>query len=184
MPDADPSPALSQIGPDLAGGRPRGGHRRRRVQRPWTPCNAARKALDAAGIVPLVIAPAGGFLGAENDGGIPVQRTYLTARSTEFDAVIVAGSGAPAADAEPGLDAKAGEPGASLDPRVVLLLSEAFRHAKAIGAWGSGAGGVDAASIPEDAAGVVLGDGPEAVVPPSRTCWRRTGHGSGSRRSA
>lgn len=44
----------------------------------------------------MVIAPAGGTLGAENDGGIPVQRTYLTARSTEFDAVIVAGSGAPA----------------------------------------------------------------------------------------
>jgi catalase len=125
----------------------------------------ARKSLDAAGIVPLVIAPSGGTLGGEADGGIPVQRTYLTARSTEFDAVIVAGSGAPAEDAAQGLDAKAGDPGASLDPRVVLLLSEAFRHAKAIGAWGSGSAGLDAASIPDGVAGVVLGDSAEQVVP-------------------
>jgi catalase len=125
----------------------------------------ARKALDDAGIVPLVISPSGGTLGGEDDGGIPVQRTYLTARSTEFDAVIVAGSGAPAEDAAQGLDAKAGDPGASLDPRVVLLLSEAFRHAKAIGAWGSGSAGLDAASIPDGVAGVVLGDSAEQVVP-------------------
>jgi catalase len=164
VPDADPSPALSQLGQTwpVAG----------RVvgivadgSSDLDSVRAARKTLHAAGIVPLVIAPVGGTLGAENDGGIPVQRTYLTARSTEFDAVVVAGSGAPADNAEPGLDAKAGEPGASLDPRVVLLLSEAFRHAKAIGAWGSGAAGVDAASITEDAAGVVLGDGPEDVLP-------------------
>ena len=76
----------------------------------WTPSGPRRTALDAAGIVPLVIAPSGGFLGG-TDGGIPVQRTYLTARSTEFDAVLVAGSGAPAPDAVPGRDAKAGEPG-------------------------------------------------------------------------
>ncbi|MDQ0863896.1 catalase [Arthrobacter globiformis] len=162
--DAQPSPALSQLGKTwpVAG----------RVvgivadgSSDLAAVRDARKALDDAGIVPLVIAPSGGTLGGEADGGIPVQRTYLTARSTEFDAVIVAGSGAPADDAEQGLDAKAGDPGASLDPRVVLLLSEAFRHAKAIGAWGSGSAGVDAASIPDDAAGVVLGDSAEQVVP-------------------
>ena len=164
VPDAQPSPALSQIG--LAwpvAGRVVG------IVADGTAdldaVRAARKELDAAGIVPLVIAPAGGILGSENDGGIPVQRTYLTARSTEFDALIVAGSAAPASDAEQGLDAKAGEPGSSLDPRVVLLLSEAFRHAKAIGAWGSGSAAVDAASIPQDAAGVVVGEAPDAVVP-------------------
>ncbi|WP_326968043.1 hypothetical protein [Arthrobacter sp. CG_A4] len=73
----------------------------------------ARAALDAAGIVPLVIAPTGGFLGGP-DGGIPVRRSYLAARSTEFDAVLVAGSGAPAPDAAQGRDAKAGEPGRRL----------------------------------------------------------------------
>jgi catalase len=125
---------------------------------------AARAALDAAGIVPLVIAPSGGFLGGA-DGGIPVQRTYLTARSTEFDAVLVAGSGAPAKDAAQGRDAKAREPGASLDPRVVLLLSEMFRHAKAVGGWGPAVTCLDGASIPPDAAGIALGDGPDDVVP-------------------
>jgi len=124
----------------------------------------ARDALDAAGIVPLIIAPSGGFLGADGDGGVAVQRTYLTARSTEFDAVLMAGSAQPAADAEPGLDAKAGEPGTSVDPRVVLLVSESFRHAKAIGGWGTGAAVVDGAAIPEGAPGVVLGDSAEDVV--------------------
>ncbi|MFP3463703.1 catalase [Arthrobacter globiformis] len=164
VPDAQPSPALSQLGKTW----PVAGRVVGIVADESSDLEAvrdARKALDDAGIVPLVIAPSGGTLGGEDDGGIPVQRTYLTARSTEFDAVIVAGSGAPADDAEQGLDAKAGEPGASLDPRVVLLLSEAFRHAKAIGAWGSGSAGVDAASIPNDAAGVVLGDSAGQVVP-------------------
>ncbi|MDQ1057474.1 catalase [Arthrobacter globiformis] len=164
VPDAQPSPALSQLGKTW----PVAGRVVGIVADESSDLEAvrdARKALDDAGIVPLVIAPSGGTLGGEADGGIPVQRTYLTARSTEFDAVIVAGSGAPADDAEQGLDAKAGAPGASLDPRVVLLLSEAFRHAKAIGAWGSGSAGVDAASIRDDAAGVVLGDSAVQVVP-------------------
>jgi catalase len=164
VPDAQPSPAVSQLGKTW----PVAGRVVGIVADESSDLESvrdARKALDDAGIVPLVIAPSGGTLGGEADGGIPVQRTYLTARSTEFDAVIVAGSGAPAADAEQGLDAKAGEPGASLDPRIVLLLSEAFRHAKAIGAWGSGSAGVDAASIPDDAAGVVLGDSAGQVVP-------------------
>jgi catalase len=164
VPDAQPSPAVSQLGKTW----PVAGRVVGIVADESSDLEAvrdARKALDDAGIVPLVIAPSGGTLGGEADGGIPVQRTYLTARSTEFDAVIVAGSGAPADDAEQGLDAKAGDPGASLDPRIVLLLSEAFRHAKAIGAWGSGSAGVDAAGIPDGAAGVVLGDSAGHVVP-------------------
>jgi catalase len=164
VPEPQPSPALSQLGKAW----PVAGRVVGIVADESSDLEAvrdARKALDAAGIVPLVIAPSGGTLGGEADGGIPVQRTYLTARSTEFDAVIVAGSGAPAEDAAQGLDAKAGDPGASLDPRVVLLLSEAFRHAKAIGAWGSGSAGLDAASIPDGVAGVVLGDSAEQVVP-------------------
>ena len=50
-----------------------------------------------------------------------VERTFATARSIEFDAVVVA-DGAP----------KDG------DFRVVVLLQEAFRHLKAVGAWGDG----------------------------------------------
>ncbi len=162
VPDAAPSPALSQLG----GTWPVAGRVVGIVadeDSDLKAVQAARVALDAAGIVPLVIAPAGGTLGG-SDGGIPVQRTYLTARSTEFDAVLVAGAGAPAKDAAQGRDAKAGEPGAALDPRVVLLLSEMFRHAKAIGGWGPAVTCLDAASIPSDAAGIALGDGPDDVV--------------------
>jgi catalase len=161
--DVDPSPALSQIG----GSWPVKGRVVGIVadeSSDLETVRAARDALDAAGIVPLVIAPSGGFLGADGDGGIAVQRTYLTARSTEFDAVLMAGSALPAADAEQGLDAKAGEPGVSVDPRVALLVSESFRHAKAIGGWGSGTAVVDGTIIPQDAPGVVLGDSAEDVV--------------------
>jgi catalase len=63
-----------------------------------------------------------------------------------------------------GRDAKAGEPGTALDPRVVLLLSELFRHAKAIGGWGPAITCLDAASIPADAEGIALGEGPDEVV--------------------
>jgi catalase len=166
VPDAAPSPALSQLG----GTWPVAG----RVvgiladeESDLDAVRAAQSALDAAGIVPLVIAPSGGFLGGA-DGGVTVQRTYLTARSVEFDAVLIAGSGAPAPDAVQGRDAKAGEPGTALDPRVVLLLSELFRHAKAIGGWGPAVTCLDAAGIPADAAAIVLGDGPDDVVPQLR----------------
>jgi len=161
--DAAPSPALSQLG----GTWPVKGRVVGIVADESSDLDsvrAAREALDAAGIVPLVIAPSGGFLGADGDGGIAVQRTYLTARSTEFDAVLMAGSALPAADAEQGLDAKAGEPGVSVDPRVTLLVSESFRHAKAIGGWGAGTAVVDGSTIPQDAPGVVFGDSAEDVV--------------------
>lgn len=85
VPEAQPSPALSQLG----GTWPLAGRVVGIVADGSSDLEAvreARKALDHAGIVPLVIAPSGGTLGGEADGGIPVQRTYLTARSTEFDA--------------------------------------------------------------------------------------------------
>jgi catalase len=160
--EATPSPALSQLG----GTWPVAG----RVvgiiadkDSDLDAVRAAQSALDAAGIVPLVIAPAAGVLGGPDDG-VGVQRTYLTARSIEFDAVLIAGSGAPAPDALQGRDAKAGEPGTALDPRVVLLLSESFRHAKAIGGWGPAITCLDAASIPADAEGIALGEGPDEAV--------------------
>ncbi len=165
VPDSEPSPALSQIG----GTWPAAGRVVGIIADESSDASqvaAAREALDAEGITPLVIAPVGGFLGAEDGVAVAVQRTHLTARSTEFDAVIVAGSGAPAPDAAVGKDAKAGAPSPTLDPRVALLLTEAFRHAKAIAAWGSGVSALQAAGIPEDGTGVVVGDAPDAVVRP------------------
>lgn len=160
--DQDPSPALSQVGQawPVAG----------RVvgiiadsSSDLSQVAAARKALDDEGMVPLVIAPAGGVL-SSNGLSVTVQRTFLTARSTEFDALIVAGGKQPAPDATAGRDAKGGEPREGADPRVALMLSEAYRHAKAIGFWGSGSAVLDAAGIPQDAAGIAAGDSAAAVT--------------------
>ena len=61
------------------------------------------------------------------------QRTYLTAASIELDAVVVASPAAPAADAAPSLDQKAGAADSeAVDPRVVKVLQEMWRHSKAI----------------------------------------------------
>jgi catalase len=123
--------------------------------------DAAREAAAAAGMVPLVVAPSGGFL----DGGeVPVQRTYLTARSIEFDALLLAGTSEPAPDARQGLDAKAaGAADHAVDPRVGLLLTEAFRHAKAIAGLDGSEAVLTAAGIPTEAPGVVLGDVPAVM---------------------
>jgi catalase len=175
--DLDPSPALSQLGDtdwpsdgrvvgivvdpdgDLGG------------------LDAVREAVSAAGMVPLVVAPYGGKLA----DGTTVQRTFAATRSVEFDAVLLAGSPAPAADALAVRDSKAGEDGEpQLDPRVVLLLQECFRHAKAIGAWGVGASALELVDL-AGAAGVFSGDDPAAVFADVRTAlgahrvWERFG---------
>src|SRR5690606_594587 len=117
-----------------------------------------RSAIFAAKMVPLIIAPHGGMV-----DGIPVQRTFATARSVEFDAVLVAGAPVPAPDALPHRDSKSGAPGSpGIDPRVTLLVDECFRHAKAIGAWGAGVDVLEAAGY-VGASGIVTGDEPEAV---------------------
>jgi catalase len=41
---------------------------------------------------------------------------------------------------------------------VVLLLEEAFRHAKAIGAWGDGVQALEEAGVGSDAPGVITAD--------------------------
>ena len=132
--DVTASPALSQLG----GTWPADGRTVGIVVDPAGDLDglgSLRQAVFDAGLVPLLIAPHGGLI-----GGLPAQRTFATARSVEFDAVLLAGAPAPAPDALPGRDAKAGAADAvAVDPRVVLLVEESWRHAKAIGAWGAGA---------------------------------------------
>ncbi|MFK8907548.1 catalase [Streptomyces sp. YS-3] len=123
-----------------------------------------RQAVLAAGMVPLVIAPAGGVLGA---GGEPVavQRTFATARSVEYDALLFAGTPRPGSDAYGARDAKAGTPAPQgPDPRVLLLLTEAYRHGKAIGGWNDARGLFEASGIGTDEAGVVVSDNGQAAV--------------------
>ena len=159
--DTAPSPALSQLG----GTWPVAGRMVGVVADDATDLGALNEVLAAVaaeGMVPLVIAPHGGKLG----GSVVIQRTYLTARSTEFDAIVVAATGTPAPDAVDSLDAKAGNPEGhpSLDPRVTILLAEAFRHAKAIGALGDGGPVLAAAGVPADAPGVVVGSPAEVTA--------------------
>jgi catalase len=166
--DVRPSPALSQVGEVW----PTDGRMIGIVAAPdadLAGVAAVREAVLGAGMVPLIVAPTGGPLGS---GGLKPQRTFTTARSTEFDAVMVVGSPAVGADAYGARDAKAtpsaGQAG-PVDPRVTLLLAEAFRHGKAIGAWGGGDAALAAAGVPADAPGVVVGtDGPATLEKLSR----------------
>ncbi len=89
---------------------------------------------------PLVTAPVGGVLKSGRRSVI-VERTLLTTRSIEFDAVVVAGGTKPANDL-----------------KLVLLLQDAFRHCKPIAAWGDGTAALRAAGIPLDAPGVLVAD--------------------------
>ncbi|MEU7043528.1 catalase [Streptomyces varsoviensis] len=164
----EPSPALSQIGREWpVDGRIIG-----------IVTDGAADALDAvrtvrrtildSGMVPLVIAASGGTLGDGGDGdAVSVQRTFATARSIEFDAILLAGAPGPAADAQGARDAKAGDGGpsaAAVDPRVLLLITEAYRHGKALGAWSEGGRALDAAGLSSDAAGVAVGTDPSEVL--------------------
>ena len=156
--EATPSPALSQVG----GEWPPDGRLVGIVVDPDAGLDgveAVRQAVFDAGMVPLVVAPHGGKV-----EGVPVQRTFATVRSIELDVVLLAGAPTPAPDALPQRDAKAGAEDASrVDPRVLLLVEEAFRHAKAIGAWGEGSRVLELAGC-SGAPGVVSGDDATQVL--------------------
>lgn len=160
----EPSPALSQLGQEWpVDGRIVGivtdgvGD--------LTGVRTVREAVLDAAMVPLVIAPVGGILDPDGDP-VTVQRTFTTARSIEFDAILLAGAPAPAPDAYGARDAKADDVTglAGVDSRLLLMVTEAFRHGKAIGAWGRGTGVLEAAGLPAAAAGVVTGDDPGDVL--------------------
>ncbi|WP_433828517.1 catalase [Actinoplanes sp. CA-015351] len=156
--DVMPSPTLSQIGQTW----PTDGRTIGIVVDPdgdLDEVNTVRNAVFAAGMTALLIAPHGGMV-----GGTPVQRTFATARSVEYDAILLAGAPIPAPDARPGRDAKAGAAGSAVtvDPRVLLLVDECWRHAKTIGAWGDGVTVLQETGI-ADTPGVVTATSGEAV---------------------
>ena len=97
-----------------------------------------RAAAAALGATVLVIAPVGGVLGSGKSATI-VDRTLLTTRSIEFDAMVVAGGTTP-----------------TNDIKLVVLLQEAYRHCKAFAAWGDGSGILQAAGITVDGPGVSI----------------------------
>ena len=84
----------------------------------------------------FVLAAVGGVLTHKRRTEI-VERTFLTARSIEFDAIVIADGTT-----------------ASTDIKAVVLLQEAYRHCKALASWGDGHAGLTAAAIPLDGPGV------------------------------
>ncbi|MGW8434653.1 catalase [Nocardiopsis sp. NPDC055879] len=154
-----PSPALSQLG----GTWPTKGRVIGVIADDGSDLDVVRALRDEifdGGMVPLVVGPTGGTLGASGDDPITVQRSFATARSIEFDALIVAGLPAAGDDANPSRDGKAWTGGAdtAVDPRVSLMLNEAYRHAKALGALNVARPALDAAGVPVESLGVVVGD--------------------------
>ncbi|MCH8611943.1 catalase [Arsenicicoccus dermatophilus] len=161
VPDRDPSPALSQIGGEFpVDGRKVG-----------IVCDAASdlaavsalvEAAKGAKLVPFVVGPHGGELTGAAGGSVTVDKTFATAASIEFDAIVLAGPIAPAKDALPSVDSRNADPDASrkpTDPRIALMLGEAFRQCKAIGGLTPDALG----DLPTDAKGVVVADAASMV---------------------
>jgi len=81
-----------------------------------------RRAIADLGAEVLVIAPVGGVVSDRADSEV-IQRSLLTARFVDFDAIVVADRNTPTGGI-----------------KLVLVLQEAFRPCKAIAAWGSGSG--------------------------------------------
>lgn len=157
------SPAVSQIGASW----PVDGRVLGIVASHATPAATVETLLahaNQAGMKPLLLVPTGGTL---RDGS-PVDRTLLTARSVEFDALIIAESLQQGADAQVDLDAKAGTPAVRgserLDPRFVLLLQECYRQSKAMVWMGNGPAPFEAAGLPQGTAGLVSGSIEDAVA--------------------
>lgn len=119
---------------------------------------ALQQALKAEGIVPLIVGPHGGDV-----EGVAVQRTYANAASVEFDALAIVGETPNAPDAQPSLDAKAATGGRTVDPRVVKLVQEIWRHSKALGLVDAN-GILTAAGITADKPAGVVWDRPDAVA--------------------
>ncbi|MFI1720600.1 catalase [Streptomyces sp. NPDC020489] len=163
--DVTPSPALSQVGETW----PTDGRLIGIVTGPDADLDAvqgARETILAAGMVPLVVAPTGGVLGS-GDSAVTVQRTYATARSVEFDALLLVAVPGVGGDAFGGRDAKSpltDAQQAAYDPRVALLLSEAFRHGKAIGGLNGTQAVLEWAGLPTAGPGVVVGDSVTATL--------------------
>jgi catalase len=98
------------------------------------------KALQKAGVVPMITAPVGGQL-KSGRRSLVVERTFTTARSIEFDAAVIAGGALE-----------------RVDIKLAVLLHEMFRHCKPVGAWGDGRAVLESVDIALDGPGVISAD--------------------------
>ncbi|MDY6997328.1 MAG: catalase [Actinomycetota bacterium] len=138
--DVEVSPALSQVvtTPGPIDGRKIGIIAS--AQSDLAGVSALTEAIEGANASVLVTAPFGGVLESGRHSAV-IERTLLTARSVEYDALVVAAGTRPTDDI-----------------KLVLLLQEAFRHCKPMAAWGDGAEALAAAGIELDAPGVLVAE--------------------------
>ena len=163
--DVDPSPALSQLGDTWpVEGRTVGIV----VDDASDPqaVNGLIEACEAVGLVPFIVGPHGGTVGT-----FKVDRTYGTARSFEFDALVLGGTLPPAADAIPALACRAAfrasDAAASggVDARIIQLVGEMWRHCKVLGSLGSsGQQALESIGVDPESPGVVNGEAPGDVT--------------------
>jgi catalase len=134
--DVERSPALSQIGRQW----PIDGRRVGIVAGTDTPFDGIRRVHSLVAekkMLPLLVAPTGGRCGT-GDSAIPVERTYSTMRSVEFDSIILADGVEPTTE-------------------IALLVSESWRHLKPIGAYGDACTLLDDCDFERTAPGVCFG---------------------------
>ena len=152
--EAAPSPALSQVGkPFPVDGRKVGivvddNSDHRVVADLIAACEQAK-------LAPFVIGSHGGTV-----AGLTADRTYATARSFEFDAILLAGGLPPPRTPPPGLTPSRPVPrGHRTDrPPDCRAATEMRRHLKVLGAVGAGGqAALEALGVSDDAAGVVVG---------------------------
>jgi catalase len=142
--EPDPSPALSQMG----GEWPVTGRVVGVVVTPGQGDSVTTDlvaALGEEGIRVLVLAPVGGSVETGQGAVLTVNRTFATMRSVELDSVAVTGA-------------------AAADPRVAVLLQEAYRHAKPIVAVPDASALLTTAGVDAGAAGVVVDADPIALA--------------------
>ena len=109
-----------------------------------TDLEAVVDTVTQAGAMPLVVGPHAGRVECAG-GDFSADKTFFSASSIEFDALVLLSSFGPA----------------EVDPRVQLLVEEAYRHGKPLGAVGQAGDVVEAAGIAGEDAGIVVA--PEAT---------------------
>ena len=136
------SPALSQLG----GTWPVDGRRVGILTGPSTDVGAVAglvQALLAADLVPHVTATHGGEL-VDGEVSVPISRTYLTGRSVEFDALVVADSPA--------------------DMRARIMVDEAYRHLKPLAVLPQGENLLTTAGVPAETGAVAAESDPARIT--------------------
>ncbi|GMA42024.1 catalase [Mobilicoccus caccae] len=156
--DVEPSPALSQVKAEMnfpVDGRIVGIVADDDAD--LAQVKKASAAVEKAGMTPFVVAAHGGHLGGKKD--VVIDRTLLTTRSIEFDALLAVSAIAPAPDSAAAFDAKAGDPSgvpnSAVDPRLTLLIGEMYRHCKAIAFLPEAEAAMAAAGIEAGTPGIV-----------------------------